>query len=194
MRRHWQYLKYVLRHKWFVFQAGLKIGVPIFILIFHDWDKFLPDEWFPYARTFYKSNGEKHYENSIEFARAWMKHQHRNKHHWQYWLNVDGIPLHLTNVLVWDKGNAQEIVERNSGGETYYELRDIDSNRMTKRQMEHKYVLEMIADWRGAGRAITGKDNIVEWYDSNYNNIKLHSMSRYVLDVELGLQGITFDY
>ena len=84
MRRHWQYLKYVLRHKWFVFQAGLKIGVPIFILIFHDWDKFLPDEWFPYARTFYKSNGEKHYENSIEFARAWMKHQHRNKHHWQY--------------------------------------------------------------------------------------------------------------
>lgn len=57
MKRHFAYLKYVLRHKYFVFREGLKLGVPILSLILHDWDKFLPDEWFPYARTFYAPDG-----------------------------------------------------------------------------------------------------------------------------------------
>lgn len=89
MRRYWQYFKYVMRHKLFVFRAGRKLHVPLFTLVFHDWDKFLPDEWFPYARTFYKPNGEKQYDAGYEFAHAWMLHQHRNKHHWQYWLNAE---------------------------------------------------------------------------------------------------------
>jgi len=36
MRRHWQYLKYVFRHKWFVLLAGIKLGVPLLQLVFHD--------------------------------------------------------------------------------------------------------------------------------------------------------------
>jgi hypothetical protein len=29
MKRHWSYLKYVLRHKWFVWQASPKIGASL---------------------------------------------------------------------------------------------------------------------------------------------------------------------
>lgn len=93
--RHWQYLKYVLRHKLFVFQACLKMHVPIWIAIFHDWDKFLPDEWMPYARCFYKPNGEKQYSESDDFREAWNAHQKRNKHHWQYWM------------ITWDRGETE---------------------------------------------------------------------------------------
>ena len=95
MKRHWQYLKYVLRHKWFVFQAGLFLKVPMWILILHDWDKFMPDEWFPYARCFYKPDGSKQYDVTPAFNMAWNAHQKRNKHHWQYWM------------ITWDRGETE---------------------------------------------------------------------------------------
>jgi hypothetical protein len=79
-------LKSVLRHKYFVLLEGLKLGVPLWILICHDWDKFLPDEFVPYARCFYKPDGTKQYVESPAFNEAWLLHQNRNKHHWQYWL------------------------------------------------------------------------------------------------------------
>ena len=45
------YLKKLLLHKWFVFLECLKMGMPLVGLI-HDWSKFLPDEFIPYARYF----------------------------------------------------------------------------------------------------------------------------------------------
>jgi hypothetical protein len=39
MRRHWMYLKSVLRHKWYVFLACLQFRVPLWSAILHDWDK-----------------------------------------------------------------------------------------------------------------------------------------------------------
>lgn len=97
MKAHWLYLKSVCRHKWFVFLACLQTGVPIWSAILHDWDKFLPDEWFPYVQTSYAPDGSKQYKESPAFARAWNLHQKRNKHHWQYWL------------LTWDRGVTEAL-------------------------------------------------------------------------------------
>ncbi len=95
MKRHWNYLKYVVRHKWYVFLACFRVGVPLWIALFHDWDKFLPDEWFPYAQTFYKPNGQKQYDPAYGFDAAWNARQKRNKHHWQYWM------------ITWDRGETE---------------------------------------------------------------------------------------
>jgi len=94
VKQNLAYLRYVLRHKWFVFLACLNMRVPILRAIFHDWDKFLPDEWVPYVTTFYGQDGSKQYKESKEFSEAWNLHQKRNKHHWQYWL------------LTWDRGET----------------------------------------------------------------------------------------
>lgn len=94
MRAHWQYLKYVLRHKLFVFQECRLLGVPLLVALWHDWDKFMPDEWLPYVHTFYAPDGSKQYKEGPAFAAAWNLHQKRNKHHWQFWM------------LTWDRGNT----------------------------------------------------------------------------------------
>lgn len=141
MRRHLAYLKYVMRHKWYVFVAGLSLRVPLWQLIFHDWHKFLLSEWFPYARTFYAPNGNKRYVTSDVFARAWNSHQKRGKHHWQYWL------------ITWDTGETEPI------------------------SMPARYVREMIADWRGAGKAL-GKPDYKLWYVQNYDKMRLHPETR----------------
>lgn len=149
MRRHINYLKYIIRHKWYVFLAARRLGCPIWLAIIHDWSKFRPSEWFPYARCFYKSNGEKQYDETPEFNYAWLHHQKRNKHHWQYWL------------ITWDRGNTEAL------------------------EIPSQYVLEMVADWAGAGRAITGRWEVLHWYHEQEQFIQLHPKTRLLVEFML---------
>lgn len=153
MRAHWQYAKYVARHKWFVFVAGLRTRAPIWRLLIHDWSKLTPSEWGPYVQQFYNPDGSKRdvrrkdggydlAEQPYEFQRAWLGHQRRNKHHWQAW------------VLLGDNGQRIAIA------------------------MPRKYVHEMVADWMGAGRAITGRWEVRPWYEKNRDLMVLHDESR----------------
>ena len=147
---HINYLKYVMRHKWYVFLACMRFKVNLWQAISHDWTKFTPSEWFPYVHTFYKKDGSKQYLESAEFAYAWRHHQRVNPHHWQYWL------------LTWDRGTTDALY------------------------MPYKYAVEMVCDWAGAGRAITGKWEYKEWYYKNKEKIILHPETR--KDVEMLLQ------
>lgn len=110
MGRHLAYLRYVLRHKWFVFLAGLRLGVPLWQLIIHDWSKFLPGEWMAYARTFYAPDGSKQYDPRPDFDFAWNRHQKRNPHHWQYWLliNDDGS---ITALMMPDRYQREMLAD-----------------------------------------------------------------------------------
>jgi len=113
--KHLQYLKYLLRHKYFVFIAGLRRGVPLWQLIVHDYSKFMPREWLAYCNYFYGTPDE------AAFRYAWNYHQKQNAHHWQYW-----------------------VYPQDDGG-------------LITLEIPEKYRREMLADWDGAGRAITGK-------------------------------------
>lgn len=144
--RHLKYLQYVLRHKWFVFVASLRIGAPVWRSIIHDWSKFLVSEWFPYAYTFYTSDGSSRYHETADFNMAWNYHQKRNKHHWQYW------------------------------------LLKFDQDKLLPLPMPRKYIMEMVADWMGAGRAINGKWECQEWYEENKKIILLHSETRRIVE------------
>lgn len=97
MRRHWAYLSYVLRHKWFVLQACQRTGASLWRGLLHDWSKFLPSEWFGYVRCFYKPDGTKQYIEA-ELTIPWWNHQRRNPHHWQFWL------------ITWDRGETTPLV------------------------------------------------------------------------------------
>lgn len=150
MRAHWKYFLYVIRHKWFVFQACQKTGAPLWRAIIHDWSKFLPCEWGPYVRSFYNKDGSKRDWKSrdplekMEFDLAWNHHQKTNLHHWQAWL--------LTN--------------------------DSDEPKVKPLLMPEKYIREMVADWMGAGRAITGKWDYQNWYATNKEKMVLHDQVR----------------
>jgi uncharacterized protein DUF5662 len=97
MKAHFQYLSYVLRHKWFVFVACRSISVGFWQAIIHDWSKFRPREWFPYVDYFYRRGGKGKHSNAggayspgcdDAFDTAWLFHQHANPHHHQHWLTI----------------------------------------------------------------------------------------------------------
>lgn len=98
--KYLKYLWYIIRHKWFVFVECGRKGLWWLGLV-HDLSKLLPSEFFPYARYFYGSypslddvHGDARnrmfgkYQEEIdgEFDFAWLLHQKRNKHHWQWWI------------------------------------------------------------------------------------------------------------
>lgn len=88
MKRYWAYLKYVLRHKYLVWKIGQRFDIPLTILLLHDISKFRPSEFIPYAKTFYTEDGISTYNPCRSFDEAWLHHQKRNKHHWQYWVSM----------------------------------------------------------------------------------------------------------
>ncbi len=81
-------LPYLLRHKWFVFVECRALNVPFWIAILHDWDKFLPDEWLPYINRKSDSSVTTQPEYVIERKLRRMRHHRRNKHHWEYWVDI----------------------------------------------------------------------------------------------------------
>ncbi len=79
------YFWLTIRHKWFVFLAGLRTKAPLWRLIIHDWSKFTPMELPHYQRQFFgKANQPE------KFTRAWLHHQNTNPHHWEYWIPRTG--------------------------------------------------------------------------------------------------------
>ena len=50
IKDHWEYGKYLGKHKKYVYTSGREMGVPRFKLLAHDISKLSPDEWFPYVR------------------------------------------------------------------------------------------------------------------------------------------------
>jgi hypothetical protein len=164
---HFKYLQYVLRHKWFVFQAGRLLHVNWFQLLIHDWSKFTIGEWFPYVYFFYRrpnqpmgagKTGYMHKPGQdIAFDVAWNHHQKVNKHHWQFW------------VLI----------------------RDNDDPKFLALPMPTKYVREMVADWMGAGMAQNNPD-VGAWYQNNREKLILHPQTRGSVEGYLDALGFQF--
>lgn len=169
MKKHWKYLHYILRHKWYVFLECCKTGIP-WQGATHDLSKFLPSEWRWYAEYFYGIKREREYFDTYDihggipeiapwgtfvkdnFNLSWLLHQHRNPHHWQYW------------ILREDNGATFPL------------------------PMPDRYRKEMLADWKGAGRAITGKNDPLEtarWFLKNGSKMLLHDETRTWIEEQL---------
>ena len=157
MKRYLMYLKYVLRHKYFVFVECWRVGL-YWRAIVHDLDKLFPDEFIPYAKHFYDRSGNKkqvrdktgYYkatdtgDRAFDYVFHW--HTRRNRHHWQYWVQSEETP----------------------GEEKLF-------------AMSRKDVVEMICDWKGAGRA-QGKSDVAGWWEANKEKLKLHPDSRHIVE------------
>lgn len=53
-----------------------------------------------------------------------------------------------------------------------------DDGSLKPLRMPDRYVKEMVADWMGAGKAITGEWDVTAWYEQNQDSIVLHPESR----------------
>lgn len=155
------YLLYVLKHKFYVFQIGRELGVSFWQLVRHDFSKFKPDEFIPYAKWFYGFSGRpwtstqegyglenddirealdlEREQRFNAFKDALLLHFSRNPHHWNHWLHRE------------------------------------EDDTLTAREMPYEYVLEMCADWLASSKGINGDLNkFLDWYTGSRNSMNLH--------------------
>lgn len=124
----------------------------------HDMSKFLPSELFPYINHFFADNhveggkDESGYYKPAdtgdrEFDFAWLLHQKKNRHHWQWWVlpNDEGglkaIEIqepYLTEMICdWlGAGKAQGKVSPKD--DKYFEVRNWYANHKNKMQLNEK--------------------------------------------------------
>ncbi len=205
--KYWRYGWSVVRHKWFVFLACWKMGIPL-AGITHDLSKFLPDEFGPYAEYFYGGYPRDQKPPAVQeaFDRAWKKHQQRNRHHWQHWLVAPrefdlaecwrhvrrgGAPI-VRNATYGKSSEAEFLWETSILAEDDGDIRCLACGRTFTVQeiqvqgieMPERYWREMVADWMGAGRSF-GKPDTATWYRKNREKIQLAPATR--VNVEMAL-------
>ena len=92
-------------------------------LIIHDWSKFTPREFFPYAHFW--DGGRK---DEDKYYAAWQAHMLRNPHHWQNWLLVkeggEIVPLDMPRKyikeMLADWSGAQRVYQGGWSPRTWY--------------------------------------------------------------------------
>ncbi|WP_226678479.1 DUF5662 family protein [Mesobacillus jeotgali] len=80
----WRNLLYILEHKVNVLVECWREGLYI-QGITHDLSKFHPKEFFPYTKKFFLDRKIDSIDE-MKWKFAWLHHQHKNKHHWEYWV------------------------------------------------------------------------------------------------------------
>lgn len=155
MKAHLRYLSYVARHKWWVLVAGLRTGAPLWRLVIHDWSKFTPAEWGPYVAYFYgeRERLKRTEADDYRYAVAVEPYERAFDRAWLHHQHAN--PHH------WQHWTLRE-----------------DSGAVKLLAMPEAFVREMVADWMGAGRAITGRWEVAEWYAKNREVIQLHPDTR----------------
>jgi len=150
---HWAYCKYVFRHKWFVFLECCRLGIP-WLGIIHDMSKFYPSEWFPYMRHFFNRDGSD-------------KPKTRDKT--GYYKPTD------TGDAAFD--DAWFLHQKRNRHHWQWWILPEDTVGARALPMPEKYLREMLADWRGAGRA-QGTPSTLAWYQVNGQKLQLHPRNR----------------
>lgn len=127
--------------------------------IMHDMSKFYPSEFFPYVEFFYGKHNKaeqikqerketgyyKPYDTGCsEFDFAWLLHQKRNPHHWQYWIlptDSEGIKIlrmpepYLTEMLCDWLGAGKAQGYHSPSDDRFYEMRKWYSVNKSKMQL-----------------------------------------------------------
>ncbi len=160
MKAHWAYFAYVCRHKWHVFVGCMALGVPLHQAIIHDWVKFFPIEWFPYVRWFY---GHKPTEKEERLTESM------------------GIVIRTRAEMKADFDRAWNHHQKTQPHHWQYWvlITDSDEPRLKPLPIPQRFVLEMVADWYGAGMAISGTKDIEAWFFKNKDKIILEDGTRF---------------
>lgn len=85
----WKHFCLVNKHRWYVFKLSIKAGIPWRGLV-HDLSKY---SWTEFSESVKYYNGHKSplhvCRENKGYSLSWLHHKGRNKHHFEYWEDMD---------------------------------------------------------------------------------------------------------
>ncbi len=86
-----RHLHTILRHRRLVFHHACRVGITWQGLT-HDLSKFSPTEFWQGAKHFQGNRSPNEGEReTYGYSLAWMHHKGRNRHHYEWWIDIDPV-------------------------------------------------------------------------------------------------------
>ena len=155
----WQHFKTITNHKRLVLQGCLRVGL-YWQGITHDLSKYSPTE-FLVGASYYQGNRSPNAAEREEkgYSEAWIHHKGRNRHHFEYWTDLNRATGRYESVPMPRRYLAEMIMDRRAAcmvyeGDRYsdrsplnYYERSLDQTLMHPQlKRELHFLLTMLAE------------------------------------------------
>jgi hypothetical protein len=115
----WRHFKTITHHRWLVRRGCFAVGL-YWQGLTHDLSKYSPTEFWVGAKYYQGTrspNGAEREEKG--YSEAWMHHKGRNRHHYEYWNDMDMATRQYVYLPVPRKYLAEMIMDRIAASKTY---------------------------------------------------------------------------
>lgn len=153
----WQHFKTITRHRHLVLQGCFRVGL-YWQGLTHDLSKYAPIEFSTGVRYWQGTRSPNAAEREDKgYSKAWMHHKGRNRHHYEYWTDMDPVTRQYAPVEMPRRYLVEMVMDRRAACITYqgkaytaaspleYFQRSAEKNLMhpaTRRQLE--FLLTML--------------------------------------------------
>ena len=127
----WQHFCTITRHRWKVRRGCFRVGL-YWQGLTHDLSKYSPTEFMVGAR-FYQGNRSPNAAEREEkgFSEAWIHHKGRNRHHFEYWTDMNRETKQYESVVMPRRYLTEMVMDRIAACKTYQGDKYTDASPLT---------------------------------------------------------------
>ena len=115
----WQHFLTITRHRWIVREGCFRVGL-FWQGLTHDLSKYSPTEFFVGARYYQGNRSPNGAERDAKgFSEAWMHHKGRNRHHYEYWTDMNKVSRNYDAVPMPRKYLVEMVMDRRAACKVY---------------------------------------------------------------------------
>ena len=108
----WQHFKTITRHRWIVMVGCFKVGL-YWQGLTHDLSKYTPTEFLIGARYYQGDKSPNAAERTDKgYSEAWMHHKGRNRHHYEYWTDMNRETKQYEPVKMPRRFMVEQVMDR----------------------------------------------------------------------------------
>ncbi len=155
----WQHFKTITHHKRLVMEGCFRVGL-YWQGLTHDLSKYSPTEFWVGAKYYQGDRSPNSAErNEKGYSTAWMHHKGRNKHHYEYWTDLNVQTGRYESVPMPRKYLVEMVMDRRAACMTYQGKNYTDASpweyfdRSRERKLMHpelekqlEFLLKMLRD------------------------------------------------
>ncbi len=126
----WQHFKTITHHRFLVMLGCFRVGL-IWQGLTHDLSKYSPTEFWNGAKYFQGIRSPNAAEREDKgYSAAWMHHKGRNKHHYEYWTDMDMQTKCYASVPMPRKYLVEMVMDRRAACMVYQGSRYTDGSAL----------------------------------------------------------------
>ncbi len=155
----WKHFITITHHRLLVMTGCFRVGL-IWQGLTHDLSKYSPTEFLVGAKYFQGNRSPNAAEREVKgYSEAWMHHKGRNRHHYEYWTDMNRTTRNYESVIMPRKYLVEMVMDRRAACKIYQKKAYVDSSPLAyflssrERELMHpqtrqqlEYILTLLQD------------------------------------------------